>query len=143
MKRRVCAVALLVLLALTTHSTLANETGQAIAEPELPAGDYTLDKAHASLTVRVNHLGFSHYTTRFLRFDARLQFDPGSPAQSGVTATIDPRSIETPYSNLNDVLQKTEWLDSAQFPEMSSGQRMSSLPEPRARVSRASLACVA
>ncbi len=41
-----------------------------------PAGQYRLDKSHASLLLRVNHLGFSTYTTRFSRFDAELTFDP-------------------------------------------------------------------
>ena len=43
---------------------------------DIPAGTYTLDRSHASLIFRVNHLGFSNYTARFKRFDAKLQFDP-------------------------------------------------------------------
>jgi polyisoprenoid-binding protein YceI len=116
------ALVLASLLAVAAPSTRADETRQPAPTPpaatELPAGEYALDKAHASLTFRVNHLGFSHYTTHFERFDARLQIDPANPAHSSVTATIDPHSIETPYSNLNQVLQKAEWLDSAQFPEI-------------------------
>jgi polyisoprenoid-binding protein YceI len=41
-----------------------------------PAGQYHLDKSHASLQLRVSHMGFSTYTTRFSRFDAELTFDP-------------------------------------------------------------------
>ena len=37
-----------------------------------PAGEYHLDKAHASLIMRANHMGFSTYTTRFSRYDANL-----------------------------------------------------------------------
>jgi polyisoprenoid-binding protein YceI len=118
MQRLLFASALVALLAVATPSTQANEVRQATAEPDLPAGDYTLDKAHASLTFRVSHLGFSYYTTHFERFNAQLQINPADPAHSSVTATIDPRSIETPYSNLNEVLQKAEWFDSAQFPEI-------------------------
>lgn len=116
--QRLYAPALVVLLAVTAHSAQANEVRQATTEADLPAGDYTLDRAHASLTFRVSHLGFSHYTTHFERFDARLQIDPADPVHASVTATIDPRSIETPYSNLNEVLQKAEWFESAQFPEI-------------------------
>ena len=52
------------------------------APATVPAGAYTLDKAHSSLIFRVNHLGFSSYTRRFTRFDAKLQFDPANLARS-------------------------------------------------------------
>src|SRR5688572_14741288 len=62
------------------------------AAVDVPAGTYTLEKSHASLIFRVDHLGFSNYTARFKRFDAQLQFDPANLAASSVTATIDARS---------------------------------------------------
>jgi polyisoprenoid-binding protein YceI len=88
---------------------------------KVPAGAYTLDKAHASLIFRVNHLGFSNFTARFARFDARLQFDPADLAASTVEATIDPGSIETdnPPSGFIDALRGAHWLNAAQFPEMA------------------------
>lgn len=91
---------------------------------DVPAGAYTLDKAHASLIFRVNHLGFSNYTARFKRFDAQLQFDPANLAASSVTVTIDPRSLETDYPDpatldFNAELQNDQWLNAVQFPEMT------------------------
>jgi polyisoprenoid-binding protein YceI len=56
-----------------------------------------LDKNHASLLVRVNHLGLSNYTLRFTDFDAKLTFDPAMPANSKVSATINPISIKSDY----------------------------------------------
>jgi polyisoprenoid-binding protein YceI len=90
----------------------------------VPAGAYTLDKAHSSLIFRVNHLGFSNYTARFKRFDAQLQFDPANLAASSVTVTIDPRSLETDYPDpatldFNAQLQNDQWLNTAQFPQMT------------------------
>jgi len=32
-----------------------------------PAGQYQIDKSHASLSLRVSHMGFSTYTTRLSR----------------------------------------------------------------------------
>src|SRR5262245_14763685 len=61
----------------------------------VPAGAYTVDKAHASLIFRLDHLGFSHFTGRFERFDAKLEFDPAHPERSSVTVTIDPASIRS------------------------------------------------
>lgn len=121
------ACALLALAAGSPHSHAANESNPSSTTPaatEAPAGAYTLDRAHASLIFRVNHLGFSNYTARFKRFDAKLQFDPADPAQSRVTAAIDARSIETDFPDpakldFNALLQNEQWLNAAQFPEMT------------------------
>jgi len=90
-----CALAPFVLAC--ANSLAAGNSGQPAAVPAastapIPAGGYTLDKAHASLLFRVSHLGFSHYTGRFTRFDAQLQFDPANLPASSVKVTIDPRS---------------------------------------------------
>ncbi len=88
-----------------------------------PAGAYSLDKAHGSLFFRVNHLGLSHYTARFSRFDAQLQFDPDHPVTQSVTASIDARSIQTDYPlptpDFDAQLQGEPWLDAAQHPQMT------------------------
>jgi len=96
---------------------------QSSADPAatVPAGAYTLDRAHASLVFRVNHLGFSNFTGRFTRFEANLQFDPVKPAASRVTVTIDPRSIEADNApeGFLDMLRGEQWLNAAQFPQMT------------------------
>jgi polyisoprenoid-binding protein YceI len=102
----------------------AGEPSRAAAlAPAVPAGDYKLDKAHATLIFRVNHLGFSNYTARFRQFDAQLRFDPRNLAATQLTATVDPRSIETdfpdPGYNFNAELQGEQWLSSAKFPEIA------------------------
>jgi polyisoprenoid-binding protein YceI len=94
----------------------------------VPAGAYTLDKAHASLIFRVNHIGFSNYTRRFKRFDAKLQFDPANLARSSVTVSVDATSLETDYPSpkdldFNALLQNAEWLETAKFPQMTFRSR--------------------
>lgn len=89
-----------------------------------PAGSYKLDKAHASLIFRVNHLGFSNYTARFRTFDAELTFDPDNPAGMAVNATIDPASIETDYPDpatvdFNAKLRGKDWLNTEAFPQIT------------------------
>ncbi len=88
---------------------------------EAPAGTYTLDKAHASLDFRVSHIGFSNYTARFAKFDAKLELDPANPAASSVTATIDPRSLTLPAppKGFVEELLNEKWLGAAKFPEMT------------------------
>ena len=51
------------LAALTLFSTNARPDVEAAPNtPDVPAGTYRLDPAHASLIFRVDHLGFSRYT---------------------------------------------------------------------------------
>jgi polyisoprenoid-binding protein YceI len=91
--------------------------------PDVPAGDYKMDPAHSTLIFRVDHLGFSKYTARFRRFDAQLRFDPRNLTATQLTATVDPRSIETdfpdPKYNFNAELAGEQWLDAAKFPEIA------------------------
>jgi polyisoprenoid-binding protein YceI len=105
-----------------SHTALAADTPPAAAAP-VPAGAYKLEKSHATLIFKINHLGFSNYTARFKKFDAELLFDPTKLAASTLTATVDARSLETdfPYPeqiDFNKELQNKDWLNTAQFPEM-------------------------
>lgn len=85
-----------------------------------PAGEYKLDKSHASLILRASHMGFSTYTTRFSRFDAELSFDPKNLSASKVTTTIDAASFEmdaAPQMCL-DIMKGPQMLDTAKFPQI-------------------------
>jgi polyisoprenoid-binding protein YceI len=116
------AVALLVAtLCLQGAFSNAAETAAPPAIPAVaPAGQYHLEKSHASLVLRVNHLGFSTYTTRFSRFDAELAFDPSNIATSKVRTTIDASSFEmdaAPQACL-DIVKGPQLLDTAKFPQI-------------------------
>jgi len=89
-----------------------------LAEP--PAGLYEVDKAHSSVLMRVSHLGFSTYTTRFTRFDSELTFDPKNPSASQVVATIEAASIAMDNwpQGCIDILQGSKMLDTAKFPQI-------------------------
>lgn len=73
----------------------ADQTPEALRS--LPAGQYQLEKPHASLTFGVTHLGLSRYTLRFADFDASLDFDPANPAASRVSAIINPLSVRSDH----------------------------------------------
>ena len=90
------------------------------APAPVPAGAYTVDKAHTSLLFRVSHMGFSHWTGRFTQVDAQLQFDPANIAASQVTVNIDPRSIsaDNAPSGFLQTLAGAGWLDADHFPQM-------------------------
>ncbi|MGZ3297794.1 MAG: YceI family protein [Asticcacaulis sp.] len=91
----------------------------AAAQVALPAGDYAMDKPHASLTFTVSHMGFSHYTARFTAFDAHMKLDPAHPEKAQLVATIDPRSLElnAPPAGFHDELLGKSWFDAAAFPQ--------------------------
>ena len=102
------------------------------SEP-IPSGKYTLDKPHASLLFRVNHLGFSSFTGRFTRYDAQLDFDPKNPGAARVDVTIDPRSVTTdsaPEGFLEMLVTGKEWLDANEFPEMKFTSRRIEVVSP-------------
>jgi polyisoprenoid-binding protein YceI len=90
------------------------------ATSKAPAGDYHLDKSHASLIMRVNHLGFSTYTTRFSRFDSELTFDPNQITTSKVATTIDADSFEMDGapSMCLDIMKGEQMLDTKKFPKI-------------------------
>jgi polyisoprenoid-binding protein YceI len=122
MKLRNVLFALVAPAAFLLQSAPADEAAVSASTPgAVPAGAYTLDKAHASLTFRVDHLGFSNYTARFKRFDAQLQFDPADVTASSVTATIDPRSLDldSPPAGFTEALLGEQWLDAAKFSQMT------------------------
>lgn len=129
MKPLLPIVALLALAACSPQP--AEKTAEAPAAPaaaalkppkaDIPAGDYTLDKTHASLVFKVSHLGFSNYTASFADFDAKLRFDQANAAASVLEATIDPRSLTLPAPppGFQKELTGPQWLDAARYPAIT------------------------
>jgi polyisoprenoid-binding protein YceI len=121
------AVAVLILgSALVPGVALAADKPSANSVPApstaaVPAGAYTLDKAHTSLVFRVDHLSFSRYTGRFTKLDAQLQFDPANPGKSSLNVQIDPRSIDADGApaGFMATLAGKEWLDADRFPKIT------------------------
>jgi polyisoprenoid-binding protein YceI len=118
--RLVAATGVAVLLGIQGGISFAAEPAAPPAMPPMaapPAGQYQLDKSHASLQLRVSHLGFSTYTTRFSRFDAEMTFDPQNIPASKVVVTIDATSLEldaAPQMCL-DIVRGPKFLDVAKF----------------------------
>ncbi len=88
---------------------------------DIPAGDYKLDKSHASFIFGVDHLGFSTYTGQFLSFDAELRFDPQKPAASSLKASIDVSSlaIPSPPEGFLTEMLGPNWFNDEKFPEIT------------------------
>lgn len=104
-----------------TTASASAESFPAPSVKDVPAGEYKTDPAHSSLTFKVLHMGFSHYTARFGTFDATLQIDPAHPEAAKLTATIDPQSLalNTPPKGFHDELMGQTWFDAKAHPQIT------------------------
>jgi len=84
---------------------------------EIKAGEYKLDKDHAALLFKINHMGFSSYVGRFNEFDVSLDFDPNNIENSRIEAVIDMRSIDVNNPDFGETLIGAAWLDTPNFPQ--------------------------
>lgn len=84
---------------------------------EIKAGEYKLDKDHAALLFKINHMGFSSYVGRFNEFNVSLNFDPKNIENSSIQAVIDMRSIDVNNPEFAATLIGNSWLDTLSFPQ--------------------------
>lgn len=110
----------------------ATTTDIAPIATDAPAGRYTLDKTHATLHFRVNHLGFSHYTGGFTAFDATLDFNPADPAAMQFEGTVDVASLSLPNPPagfVTELLGKT-WFEADTYPQITFRSTSVTLTSP-------------
>jgi polyisoprenoid-binding protein YceI len=84
---------------------------------DLRGGAYALDKAHASILWKVDHLGFSSYIGRFNDFDASLDFDPENIEASSLEVIINTTSLDVNNEAFAEELRGEDWFNVAQFPQ--------------------------
>lgn len=114
MLRRLSAIATLIFLNLSP-ALAADYTPPSKDPASAVSGRYDLEKSHASITFRINHMGYSYYTGRFNDFDATLLFDPKDISKSRVSATIDPTSVDVNNAHLEESLKSTKVFDVANY----------------------------
>lgn len=76
-----------------------------------PAGEYIVDKAHASVTWRVAHMGLSRYTARFDVMRGSINLVPAAMATSKVEFSIDAKSVNTGIVPFDKKLQGGDYFD--------------------------------
>lgn len=96
-------------------SSLMFSVASAADLKELPSGEYTLDKSHASVIWSVSHLGLSPYYARFTDFDIDLTLDTADMAKSTVTATVNPASVSTENTKFDAKLISEKWFNPAKY----------------------------
>ncbi len=84
---------------------------------ELRGGQYTLDKEHASLLWKIDHLGFSRYIGRFNDFDATLDFDAENVENSSLEVIIETASLDVNNEAFAEDLRGSDWFDVANHPQ--------------------------
>lgn len=118
MKRFVIACALV-----TATVGAAPSYAEAItpAVTNAPGGTYTEDKAHTSVIIRLNHLGFSHFTARFTGVNIKLVIDPKHPEKATLDVAIDPNTLASDNlpAGFLDELRGAQWLNAVKFPKIT------------------------
>lgn len=106
------------LLTLGATLLLASPLAPAARADDAPpvSGTYELDPNHASVTFKINHLGFSRYTGRFDKMEATLNLNAAAPEQSALDVTVYPNSIDTDNQKLEEELRDDKWFDVIKFP---------------------------
>lgn len=89
----------------------------------MPSGKYAVDRSHASIVFKVDHLGFSTYVGRFTEFTAELSLDSENFSKSSVNVEVKIDSITTdyPFTEKEDFDKKLseQWFNSKKFPNMN------------------------
>lgn len=101
---------------------------------EVAAANYSLEKTHAFMTVKVGHNGgITQYRISFTDFDGDLTFDPADPEASSISFTINPAAVEANYpgdyaaghpdsqwdSWNEDISRDAKWLNADVHPEIT------------------------
>lgn len=97
---------------LTTAAIAIALAAPAAAEP------YVMDKSHASVGFRVDHLGFSAVSGQFREFDAQIDFDPKAVEDTRVRFVIDAASIDTNWRQRDEALRGADFFDVARYPQI-------------------------
>jgi len=108
------AIAAVVVALLAPLPALASPHSQDPAK--VPAGDYVLDPHHASLLVKIPHMGFSNYTMRFDKLDGHFTYDPANWTATRVTITVDPTSINTGQPSFDKTIAGPEYFNAGKYP---------------------------
>ena len=83
----------------------------------LRAGQYSLDKSHATLLFKIEHFGLSQYVGRFNDFDASLEFNPDDLENTKLEAIIEMGSLDINHESLTKQLLSSKWFDQENHPQ--------------------------
>jgi polyisoprenoid-binding protein YceI len=80
---------------------------------------YQIDPAHSSANFTVRHMMISNVRGGFRSVKGTVAYDPADPAGTTIEAVIDASSISTHEDQRDAHLKSPDFLDVAQFPEIT------------------------
>lgn len=92
--------------------------GMLLLTGRLHAAEYRIDTsgAHASITFRIQHLGYSWLVGRFNSFQGSFQYDESDPTAASVVVTIDTASIDSNHAERDKHLRGADFLEVSKYP---------------------------
>ncbi len=82
----------------------------------IPAGAYTADPHHSSVTFRIVHMGLSNFTGRFNNVSGDMVVNPQEPTAVNMQARVATADIDTGNPELDSTLKGTTFFDAEHFP---------------------------
>ena len=92
-----------------------------MATTQAPTANSTwkIDPSHSHVEFAVKHLMISTVKGRFADVEGQITIVGGNPSASSVTATIKAASIDTRTDQRDEHLRSADFLDAAQYPEIT------------------------
>jgi polyisoprenoid-binding protein YceI len=89
----------------------------ALAAGTSGAAEYVVDPDHVGVHFAVSHFDVAYVRGRFAKIDAKVEFDPAGRTGRVVVA-VDADSVDSGIRQLDGILRTSQFLDTAQFPEI-------------------------
>ena len=83
------------------------------------ADKYVLDPMHTFVVFKIMDVGYAHVVGWFTGVAGELRFDPADVTKSALNVTIKTASIDTHFPQRNKDLMSPDFLNVAEFPEMT------------------------
>ena len=115
MNVRIASTALVFLL--VTGFAANQKEPQSKAAPA--SGSYKVDPEHTTVLLRVKHVNTSWTICRFNRVSGEFTVDPAKPESSSFKVQVAASSIDTGQSARDGHLKSPDFLDAAQFPDIT------------------------
>src|SRR3954469_21755306 len=97
---------------------MTNSASIAAASAVIPAGTWVVDPAHSRVGFAVRHLGISNVRGEFKEFEGTLVAG-GAPATGRAYGSLRVASVDTTEPGRDDDVRSSNFLDAAQFPQIT------------------------
>lgn len=91
--------------------------GGLLLGPMVLAEDYVIDKEHAFIEFRIQHLGYSWIVGRFNRFEGRFSYDEAKPQDASLQVSVDVASVDTNHAERDKHLRSDDFLNIDEYPK--------------------------